>query len=98
VTSELYGLGLIGAGFFRADPALGFPPGLPADAYGTISWHGMMHFVVGAIGFFGLGSLWSGPVEILALNGFFVALFVGSALLFRYAGREQTPPGAGQEG
>src|SRR5262245_12603965 len=25
----LYGLGLIGAGIFRADPALGFPPGTP---------------------------------------------------------------------
>ena len=36
--------------------------------------------------------------EILALNGFFVALFVGSALLFRYAAREQTPAGAGPEG
>jgi hypothetical protein len=35
----------------------------------------------------GLGLPWSPPVEILALNGFFVALFVGSALLFRYAGR-----------
>ena len=47
---------------------------------------------------FGLGSPWSPPVEILALNGFFVALFVGSALLFRYAAREQTPAGAGHEG
>jgi hypothetical protein len=47
---------------------------------------------------FGLGSPWSGPVEILALNGFFVALFVGSALLFRYAARERTPAGAGPEG
>ncbi len=47
---------------------------------------------------FGLGSPWSPPVEILALNGFFVALFVGSALLFRYAAREQTPAGAGPEG
>jgi hypothetical protein len=47
---------------------------------------------------FGLGLPWSPPVEILALNGFFVALFVGSALLFRYAAREQTPAGAGQEG
>ena len=46
----------------------------------------------------GLGSPWSPPVEILAVNGFFVALFVGSALLFRYAAREQTPAGAGQEG
>lgn len=50
----LYGLGLIGAGLFRADPALGFPPGLPADAYGTMSFHGVMHFVVGGIGFLGL--------------------------------------------
>jgi hypothetical protein len=48
---------------------------------------------------FGLGSPWSPPVKILGLNGFFVALFVGSALLFRNAGRERTPPaGAGQEG
>jgi hypothetical protein len=37
-------------------------------------------------------------VEILGLNGFFGALFVGSALLFRYAAREQTPAGAGPEG
>src|SRR5258708_7196471 len=27
----LYGLGLIGAGIFSADPALGFPPGTPLD-------------------------------------------------------------------
>ena len=44
----------------------------------------------------GLGLPWSPPVEILALNGFFVALFVGSALLFRHAARGQTPAGAGQ--
>jgi Protein of unknown function (DUF998) len=49
-----YGLGLIGAGLFRADPALGFPPGLPAVAYGTVSWHGMLHFVSGGIGFLAL--------------------------------------------
>ena len=46
----------------------------------------------------GLGLPWSPPVEILALNGFFVALFVGSAWLFRYAARERTPAGAGPEG
>ena len=33
----------------------------------------------------GLGYPWSGPLELLALNGFFVALFVGSAWLFRRA-------------
>lgn len=47
---------------------------------------------------FGLGLPWSPPVEILGLTGFFVALFVGSALLFRHAAREQPPAGAGQEG
>ncbi len=36
--------------------------------------------------------------EILGLNGIFVALFVGSALLFWHAAREQTPAGAGSGG
>src|SRR3954447_24447521 len=44
-----YGLSLIGAGIFRADPALGFPAGTPETT--TISWHGMLHFTVGGIGF-----------------------------------------------
>ncbi len=35
--------------------------------------------------------------EILGLNGFFVALFLGSAWLFRNAAREQTPARAGPE-
>ena len=33
----------------------------------------------------GLGSPFTGPFEIVVLNGFFVALFVGSAALFRKA-------------
>ena len=49
----IYGLGLIGAGFFSADPALGFPPGTPANAH-AVSWHGLLHFVTGGIGFLGL--------------------------------------------
>lgn len=40
----------------------------------------------------------SGVLEVLGVNAFFVALFVGSALLFRYAARERTPAGAGPEG
>ena len=36
--------------------------------------------------------------ELLGLNGFFVALFLGSAWLFRNAAREQPPAGAGPEG
>jgi len=49
----IYGLGLIGAGFFIADPAHGFPPGTPVDAH-AVSWHGLLHFVSGGIGFLGL--------------------------------------------
>ena len=40
----------------------------------------------------------SGVLEVLGVNAFFVALFVGSALLFRYAGRGRTPAGAGPGG
>lgn len=48
----LHGLGLMGAGIFTADPALGFPPGTPLEN-NPISWHGMLHFIVGTIGFIG---------------------------------------------
>jgi hypothetical protein len=34
-----------------------------------------------------LGLPWSGPAEILLLNGFFVAMFFGSASLFRRSAR-----------
>jgi hypothetical protein len=46
----VYGLSLVAAGVFRADPALGFPAGTPADAH-TISWHGTLHLVSGSVGF-----------------------------------------------
>lgn len=49
----IYGVGLIGAGFFIADPAFGFPPGTPADAH-AISWHGLLHFICGGVGFLAL--------------------------------------------
>jgi hypothetical protein len=48
----------------------------------------------------GLGSPWSPPgvLGTLILNEFFVALFLGSAWLFRNAAREFAPAGAGPEG
>ena len=49
----IYGIGLIGAGFFTADPAFGFPPGTPADAH-AMSWHGLLHFICGGVGFLAL--------------------------------------------
>ena len=36
-----------------------------------------------------MGTPFSGPLEIVAINGFFVALFVGSGLLFRKAARSR---------
>lgn len=49
----VYGVGLIGAGLFTADPAMGFPPGTPADAH-SFSWHGMLHLLFAGVGFLSL--------------------------------------------
>jgi hypothetical membrane protein len=51
VPLALYGLGMVVAGFFTADPGVGFPPG---SAGGTVSWHGFVHLAAGGIGFVGL--------------------------------------------
>jgi hypothetical protein len=45
-----YGVGLVAAGIFRADPSDGFPPGTPAGM-GEVSWHGLAHFAVAGLGF-----------------------------------------------
>jgi hypothetical protein len=49
----IFGLGLIGAGIFVADPGSGFPPGTPMKSTG-LSRDGMLHFVFGGLGFYGL--------------------------------------------
>ena len=49
-----YGLGLIAAAIFRADPMDGFPPGTPAGPPTTISTAGLLHFVAAGVGFFSL--------------------------------------------
>ncbi len=45
-----YGVGLVCAGLFRADPAYGFPPGAPTGAVHP-SWHGTLHLASAGIGF-----------------------------------------------
>jgi hypothetical membrane protein len=45
-----YGVGLVAAGIFRADPSDGFPPGTP-PGMGEVSWHGLAHFAAAGIGF-----------------------------------------------
>lgn len=50
----IYGLGLIAASIFSADPGFGFPPGTPQGPPSTLSTHGMLHFASAGVGFLGL--------------------------------------------
>jgi hypothetical protein len=43
--------------------------------------------------FASLGHPWSGPLELVLLNGFFVAMFTGSGWLFRCAAHGRSEPG-----
>jgi hypothetical protein len=46
-----YGVGLVAAGLFRTDPALGFPPGAPAGMPTAMSWHAMLHSIAFFVAF-----------------------------------------------
>ena len=72
-------VGIIGAIIARLQPH-GMARALFATAFAQA-----LVAVIALIG--GLGLPWSGPAEILGLNGFFIVLFAGSALLFRRAAR-----------
>src|SRR5690606_29591532 len=50
----VYGVGVIGGGVFITDPSLGFPPGTPDVYPETMSWHALLHFVFGQLGFLAL--------------------------------------------
>ena len=47
----IYGVGLIGAGLFAADPMNGFPPGAPAGRPASITTHGLLHITFAGVGF-----------------------------------------------
>jgi hypothetical protein len=51
-----YGVALLAAAVFPADPVDGFPPGTPEGFPASISTPGLLHFVFGAIGFLALAS------------------------------------------
>jgi hypothetical protein len=46
---------------------------------------------------FRLGAPWSPPMELVLLNGFFVALFMASGFLFRRAVRERALADLGRQ-
>jgi hypothetical membrane protein len=49
-----YGVGLIGAGVFVADPSGGYPPGTPPGSVTHTTWHGTMHNVFSIVVFLSL--------------------------------------------
>jgi hypothetical protein len=51
-----YGVGMIVAGPFRLDPGDGFPAGTPAGPATTLSWHGGVHLLAGAVSFAALAA------------------------------------------
>ncbi|HSJ06669.1 MAG TPA: DUF998 domain-containing protein [Longimicrobiales bacterium] len=52
ILMALYGVGLLGAGVFPADPGADFPPGTPAPT--AMTRGGLLHFVFGGLGFYAL--------------------------------------------
>ena len=91
LASLMYVPGVLAVGFFGGIIERFQPQGMARTLYATA----LAHTLVGAIALIsGLGS--TGPIwprDILILTGFFVALFVGSALLFQSAAREQPSGG-----
>lgn len=75
-------VGLIGAVLARLQPA-GMARAMFAMA--------LVQALIAAIALIaGLGRPWSGPLELIALNGFFIAMFIGSAWLFQRAGQAKS--------
>ena len=95
--ANLMYVGVLAVGAIGAIVARFRPHGMARALFATALAQALVSVIALIIG---LGSPWSPPgvLGVLILNGFFAGLFVGSALLFRYAAREQTPAGAGQEG
>ena len=46
----VFGLSLVAAAIFPADPSMGFPAGTP-EGPGAVSWHGLLHLAAAGIGF-----------------------------------------------
>lgn len=79
-------VGLIGAIIARLHPS-----GMARALFATA----LAQALVAAIALIArLGLPWSGPAELIALNGFFIAAFAGSAWLFRHAAHDR----AGSQG
>jgi hypothetical protein len=82
--ANLMYFGVLAVGIIGAIIARLQPPGMAR----ALSATALAQALVAAIALIaGLGLPWSEPAELLLLNGFFIALFAGSAWLFRRAAR-----------
>lgn len=89
--ANLMYFGVLAVGIIGALIARFRPRGMARALFATA----IAQTAVGAIALIAeLGDPWSGPLELSLLNGFFVALFVGSAWLFRRAAQGQPERGA----
>ena len=88
----MYG-GVLAVGIIGAIIARFQPHGMARALFATAVAQALAAVIALAAGLGSTGPTW--PQDILALTGFFVALFVGSALLFRKAARKQSPAGPG---
>lgn len=50
----VFGGGMVAAAVFSADPVDGFPPGTPVGPPTSVTWHGMLHFLVAGVAFLAL--------------------------------------------
>ena len=91
-----YGMGMILAAIFPADPVDGFPPGTPEGFPSSISTTGLIHFIVGALtftllGISGLCAAWAMRRWAASLAG--LSLFSGVSVLGGFFGGIALPIG-----
>ena len=92
-----FGVAMIVAAVFPADPVDGFPPGTPEGFPTSISTTGLIHFIAGALGFlflaiscwFAAWTMWRRRESSLA----FVSLLSGLAVAFGFFGGMALPIG-----
>jgi hypothetical protein len=94
--ADLMYIGVLAVGIIGAIMARFQPRGMARALFATALAQGLVAVIALIAGMH--QAPYSSVREILSFNGFFVALFFGSAWLFRHAAREQPLAGAGPEG
>jgi hypothetical protein len=91
----MYG-GVLAVGIIGAISARFQPQAMARAMFATAVAQALVAAIALAAGWGSTGPIW--PLDILGATGFFVALWLISAWLFRKAAQEQSPAGAGPAG